>query len=124
MGCAGSPTFFVSDVWPNYLDKFSCGKADCHNAQSGHGYFRLQVDDNGRVASPAPAPSTPRGMWPDDWQLNYANSARLLNCGDPTGSLLLAVPEGKAQPHPGGVIVMGTDADDSEKLFTMWASMQ
>ena len=127
MGCNGSPAFFASDVWPNYLARWKCGQSGCHDAQSGHGYFRL-TDPTCPVPVPGgevcpPLPTTPLTQWTDNWRTNYQNSARFLNCGDPTASPLLIIPEGKGQPHPGGVIFAGQDATDAETLFTQWASM-
>ncbi len=124
MGCNGSASFFVTDVWPKYLDHWSCGKSDCHDSQSGHGYFRLVNPPCPSAPSGAtcpPDPMTPFAAWPDNWRLNYTNAARFLNCGDPTASQLLAIPEGKGQPHPGGVVFGGQDATDAEMLFEQWA---
>ena len=117
MGCNGSPAFFVSDVWPKYLDKFGCGKVDCHDSRSGHSSFRLQ--DVSMVPTPGAgdAPST----WPDEWRFNYVNATRQLNCSDPLSSRLLVKPEEAGVPHQGGKLVTGTDADAARTLFVEWA---
>ena len=124
-GCNASPVFFHDHVWPEYLDRFGCGSASCHDARSGHGYFRLQP-----VAGVAAFdPATPISSWPDAWRFDLLNATRLLNCADPTSSQLLAVPEGKGQPHPGGDAVCAdpmmlscqTDHTSAETLFLAWA---
>lgn len=115
-GCNAAPYFFVERVWPDYLKPNTCGRADCHDAQSGHGYFRLQA-----VSEPIGFdPRQPSSTWPDEWRANLVSATRLLNCSDPTSSLLLAVPAGKGQPHPGGVAV--ADYGASAQLFIEWAS--
>lgn len=113
-GCNAPPAFFVSDVWPKYFAQYQCGRPDCHDASSGHGYFRLQ--DVSKVV--APQPTDPVSIWPPEWVANFRSVEHNLSCADPTGSAVLAVPEGRAQPHPPGVTV--TDAPSADALFRMW----
>jgi hypothetical protein len=119
MGCNASTAFFVTDVWPKYLGPaapgYNCGQSACHDANAGHGYFRLMNPSDG-----PPAPTDPPSSWPDDWRFNYTNSARLLNCADPTSSLIDTVPSGRGQPHPPGDVV--TDHAAADMLFAMWAT--
>jgi hypothetical protein len=113
-GCAAPPPFFVSDVWPKYFDTYSCGKSDCHDSLSGHGYFRLES----LAAVVAPQPTDPVNTWPSQWSDNLRAVQQNLSCADPTGSAVLAVPEGRGQPHPAGVVV--TDQAAADALFSMW----
>ena len=113
-GCNAPAPFFVSDVWPMYFDMYTCGRSDCHDASSGHGFFRLQ--DVSSVAAPMPA--TPINQWPTQWSANLSAVQQNVSCANPTGSVVLVVPEGRGQPHPPGVIV--TDPTSANALFTMW----
>jgi hypothetical protein len=114
MGCAAPPEFFVSDVWPKYFDQYGCGKSDCHDANTGHGFFRLQS----LVGVTAPQPTDAVSSWPPEWSANFRAVQQNLSCADPLGSPVLAVPEGRGQPHPGGVVV--TDPTSADALFMMW----
>jgi hypothetical protein len=126
MGCNASPVFFVEHAWPEYLDLMGCGASDCHDSDTGHGYFRLRS-----VAGSASFdPHQPTSQWPDAWRENLAAASRLLDCADPDASLLLAVPEGRGQPHPPGDVVKkcppSAGACDphatAETLFRDWAA--
>lgn len=113
-GCVAQPMFFVSDVWPKYFDNYTCGRSDCHDASSGHGYFRLQS-----VASvTAPQPTDPVSIWPAAWAANFQAVQQNISCANPLSSQVLVVPEGKGQPHPGGVVV--TNPTDADALFVSW----
>jgi hypothetical protein len=113
-GCIAKPEFFVSDVWPQFFDRYMCGRSDCHDASSGHGYFLLQS-----VAGvPAPQPNDPLSVWPAAWQANFQAVESNLSCANPTSSQVLVVPEGRGQPHPPGVVV--TDPNSADDLFRMW----
>jgi hypothetical protein len=123
MGCNASPAFFVEHAWPEYLDRYGCGRSDCHDADSGHGYFRL----SSVAGAPAFDDRQPVSAWPAAWRANLASAARLLDCADPDSSLLLAVPEGRGQPHPPGDVVEGQDPAmmdhaTAERLFRDWAA--
>src|SRR5260370_11777415 len=65
--CNASPAFFVTDVWPNYFVKYGCGMSNCHDATTGHGYFRLQS----LTGVTAPHPLSPVSTWPMPWPENY-----------------------------------------------------
>jgi hypothetical protein len=113
-GCNAPPAFFVSDVWPKYFGNYTCGRSDCHDASTGHGFFRLQ-DVSG---VPAPNPTDPVSTWPAAWAANLRAVETNVSCANPTGSICLIVPEGKGQPHPPGNVV--TDQPGAEALFRMW----
>lgn len=113
-GCNAPPAFFVTDVWPKYFAQYQCGQSDCHDANTGHGFFRLQPVDG--VAPPDPM--APTSAWPDAWQRNFRAVQQNLSCANPTGSAVLAVPSGRGQPHPPGTTV--TDIPAADALFTMW----
>jgi hypothetical protein len=117
MGCNGSPTFFLTDVWPKYLEKNMCGKSECHDYLTGKSSFRLKDVANAMM----PNPSDPPSKWPEEWQFNYVNATRQLNCADPLSSRLLIKPEQRGTSHQGGTIVTGTDATDAETMFAQWA---
>jgi hypothetical protein len=115
-GCNAPPAFFVTDVWPKFFAQYQCGQANCHDATTGHGYFRLQP-----VAGiAAPDPMSPVSTWPDAWSANYQAVEQNLSCSNPTGSEVLSVPSGRGQPHPGGTVV--TDIPGADMLFDMWLS--
>jgi hypothetical protein len=121
-GCNAPPAFFVSDVFPKYFASppatsggpYGCGRSDCHDASSGHGYFRL-VDVS---AVTAPQPTDPIGAWPMEWLTNLRNVEHNISCASPLDSQVLAVPEGRSQPHPPGTTV--TDPTTADTLFEMW----
>jgi hypothetical protein len=115
-GCNAPPAFFVTDMWPRYFQQYGCGQSDCHDATTGHGFFRLQ--DVSGVA--APDPNAPLSTWPDGWQANFRAVEQNLTCSSPTGSAVLAVPSGRGTPHPPGDIVL--DHAGADALFTMWLS--
>jgi hypothetical protein len=113
-GCDAPAPFFISDVWPQYFDHYGCGMSDCHDASSGHGFFRLQ-----NVSSIAPpAPTDPLSTWPSAWAANLRAVQTNVSCANPGGSVVLVVPEGRGQPHPPGIIV--TDPTAANALFQMW----
>lgn len=113
-GCNAPPQFFVSDVWPRYFERYTCGKSDCHDSAKGRGSFRLQS----LMGVPTPAPTDSLASWPTQWRENLRSVQRVLNCANPLASQVLTVPSGRAQPHPPGVSV--TDIPDADALFTQW----
>jgi hypothetical protein len=113
-GCNAPPAFFISDVWPKYFVAYGCGQANCHDANTGSGYFRLRSVDG----VPAPDPNLPVSSWPDAWSANFMAVEEQVLCSDPTGSAVLAIPSGRSTPHPPGVVVTNIPAAD--QLFTTW----
>lgn len=112
--CNAPPAFFVTDVWPKFFVKYGCGMSNCHDAATGHGFFRLQ-DLTGVTA---PDPASPVSTWPTQWQQNYNEVTANLSCASPETSPVLAVPAGQGEPHPGGTVV--TDVPGADSLFQMW----
>jgi hypothetical protein len=113
-GCDAPAPYFVSDVWPRYFERYMCAKGGCHDASSGHGFFRLQS-----VAGvAAPQPTDPVSIWPAEWAANLRTAQQNISCSNPTASLILTVPEGRGQPHPPGAVV--TDMAEAETIFRTW----
>ncbi len=112
--CNASPGFFVTDIWPKYFDHYACGQSNCHDAMTGHGYFRL----TSVAGVTAPDPASPVALWPAAWQTNFEQITSNLSCASPETSAVLAIPSGQGQPHPGGLIV--TDIPGATALFDMW----
>ena len=120
-GCTKSPEYFVSTLWPQYFDHVftgtnKCGNADCHNASTGHGYFRLE--DVSAVV--APQPTDPVVQWPTAWSDNLRAVEHNTSCSSPLTSAVLAVPEGNSQPHPPGDVIGPGNHAAAEMLFLMW----
>jgi hypothetical protein len=113
-GCNAPAPFFVSDVWPKYFDQYMCGKSECHDSSSGHGFFRLQS----LAGVTAPMPNDPINTWPTAWSANLLSAQQNVSCANPTSSLILTVPEGIGQPHPPGKVV--TDTAAADQLFRTW----
>jgi hypothetical protein len=99
--CAASPDRFVSDVYPRYLAANGCGIRGCHDFSDGHGYLRLHEPE-----SPAPAAGSALASWPLGWRENYLSALQLVRCEEPLSSRLLTVPEGQANLHPPGPVVL------------------
>lgn len=112
--CNAPTPYFVSDVWPRYFDRYSCGKSDCHDQSTGHGYFRLRPVNQ----VPAPQPTDPLAAWPDAWRFNYRSVTQNVSCANPIGSAVLMVPQQRT--HPGGLVVTGADVATATELFRMW----
>jgi hypothetical protein len=115
-GCNAPPAFFVTDVWPKYFVPYKCGDANCHDANTGSGYFRLRS----LAGVTTPDPNAPVSNWPDAWSANFMAVEQLVQCSDPTGSAVLAIPSGRSTPHPPGAVV--TDIPGADKLFSTWLS--
>ncbi len=107
-----SPHYFVSDVWPRYLDHNSCEQSGCHAASDGHGYFRLQPGTN------LPLFDAPIDGWPDNWRANYFASIQLVRCDAPLSSRLFTTPAQLADDHPVGISV--DNLAESKLLFQTW----
>jgi hypothetical protein len=99
--CAGSADLFVSDVQTRYFDANRCGSSGCHDFVGGHGTLRLRAPE-----VPAPPPGTTIDAWPLGWRENYLSAIQLVRCDAPDESRLLTVPEGMANLHPPGPVVL------------------
>jgi hypothetical protein len=113
-GCNAPPAFFVTDVWPKFFEAYGCGKSDCHDVTSGHGYFRLRPVDG--IAAPDPA--SPISAWPEAWRANLMAVQANVSCSSPTSSPVLLIGSGRGQPHPPGNVV--TDIAAADQLFATW----
>jgi hypothetical protein len=113
-GCNAPPPYFVSDMWPRYFQRYDCGRSDCHDSSTGHGFFRLQSVSGIMTPNPNSPPST----WPAAWSANLRAVQRVVSCANPGNSLVLVVPSGRGQPHPPGVTV--TDIPEADTLFRTW----
>jgi hypothetical protein len=112
--CAASPRYFVTDVWPRYLDHNGCGQSSCHAVSNGHGYYRLEPGID------PPAPTTTLDAWPEAWRDNYYASIQLLRCDAPLESRLLTTPAELADPHPAGLSV--DNLAEAKQLFQAWVN--
>ncbi len=113
--CAATPDFFVSDVQPRYFDANRCGSQSCHDFNDGHGTLRLRTPE-----VPPPAPGTPIDAWPLGWRENYLSAIQLLDCAAPDESRLLTVPEGAANLHPPGPVVL--DRATAAMVLATWVT--
>ena len=110
--CRPSPDYFVSDVYPRYLQDGRCASdRGCH-----------QTNGTLRLAPPeaAPAPSTPLDQWPTNWRNNYESTVPLVRCDNPLQSHLLTIPEGVGNLHPPGPVV--TDRVAAADLIQSWVA--
>jgi hypothetical protein len=114
--CNAPTPFFVSDVWPKYFDFYSCGKGGCHDASTGHGYFRLQS----LSGVTAPQPTDSFAIWPTPWQQNLLAVQHVISCGNPTQSMAITEPAQENKQHGGGQVVMQPDLANVNALFSMW----
>ncbi len=114
--CDAPTPFFVSDVWPKYFDFYSCGKGGCHDASTGHGYFRLQS----LAGVTAPMPSDSFAVWPPAWQQNLLAVQHAISCANPPQSLAITEPAQENKSHGGGQIVMQADLTNVNALFSTW----
>jgi hypothetical protein len=112
--CAASPDYFVSDVWPRYLEANRCSTSGCHAFGDGHGYLRLRPPET------APAPGTPLAAWPLGWRENYLSALQLVRCDAPLASRLLTVPEGQSNLHPPGPVVL--DRATAASVIETWVT--
>jgi hypothetical protein len=110
--CQPSPDYFVSDVWPRYLDAYHCGDRGCHAFDNGHGTLRFQAPEI------APAAGTALSAWPTSWRENYLSTVQQVRCDDPAASRLLTIPQGLGNAHPPGPVV--TDRPGALMVIVTW----
>jgi hypothetical protein len=113
--CAASPDFFVSDIFPSYLERNQCGNGGCHAFDDGHGVLRLRTP-----TMPPPAAAQPLAAWDPSWRENYLSAIHLLRCDAPLESRLLTVPEGHGNLHPPGPVVL--DRATAAALVQAWVA--
>lgn len=110
--CRPSPSFFVQQIWPNFLSKSydngkHCNDASCHDAGSGRQLVLTAPTSMGVV----PLPS--------DWEMIYRSTTEQLLCTNVDASPLLERPDGR-QTHGGGKLI---DASGPEAtLVKMWVN--
>jgi hypothetical protein len=113
--CRPSQQFFVSEIWPNFLDKdyggVKCGDSTCHGALAPNALDIIPVvyDPN----NPPPIPLT------GDWASNYMTATEEMNCANVAASKLLEYPA-FIRVHGGGKLI---EPDGPEAtLIKMWIS--
>jgi hypothetical protein len=114
--CAPAPDYFVSDVYPRYLDANQCGSGGCHLFDGGHGVLRLRPPE-----APAPGPGSTLADWPLAWRENYRATIHLVRCDAPLASRLLRVPEGDDDLHPPGPVVL--DRATAALVLDTWVTL-
>jgi hypothetical protein len=114
--CMPSTRYFVDTIWFDYISSYECATSGCHAFSGGHGYLRFHPP------ATSPDPADPFATWPAAWQENYLAAIQLVRCDLPLASRLLTVPEGKADPHPPGDVVMFQPFVD--QMFLAWFSAQ
>jgi hypothetical protein len=112
--CAAKSDYFVSDVWPRYLDANQCASRGCHDFSDGAGYLRLRPPDA------APVPGSTIDTWSIAWRENYLSALQLVRCDQPLASRLLTVPEGQSNLHPPGPVVR--DRQTAATLIETWVA--
>jgi hypothetical protein len=109
--CRPSPSFFVEQIWPNFLSKDyggkKCSDASCHDAGSGRQLVLTAPTSMGTV----PLPS--------DWAIIYKSATEQLLCTNVDASPLLSRPDGQ-QTHGGGKLIDPGGAEAT--LVKMWVS--
>ena len=111
--CPASADYFVSDVWPRYLEANRCATPRCHDFSDGHGYLRLRVPE-----TPAPPAGSTIDTWPIGWRENFLSALPLVDCDAPAQSRILLVPEGQSNLHPPGPVVL--DRKTAETVIRTW----
>jgi hypothetical protein len=108
--CRPSQSFFVTDVWPNVLDKphggKKCSDATCHDTVTAAGGFGLIANPQ-PMLDPTMAPPLPL---PDAWAQNYTSTAFQMSCTDVMASRLIVFPTGTTM-HGGGALFSTTSPE-------------
>ena len=109
--CRPSQSYFVEQIWPNYLDKdYSgrhCSQSGCHDSGAG----RQLV-----LSAPPSALALPL---PSDWAAVYRSVTQQMLCTDVTSSPLIARPDGR-QTHGGGKLIQPDGPEAT--LVKAWVS--
>jgi hypothetical protein len=111
--CRPSPAFFVSQVWPNFLNKDyggkRCSDSGCHNSSSGRQLVLTPPTSPGTVPLPA------------DWAMIYRSVSEQMSCTNVSSSPLLVRTDGR-QTHGGNKLI---EPDGPEAtLVKMWVTAQ
>jgi hypothetical protein len=96
--CRPSQSYFVNEVWPNYLTKDyggkTCADANCHGAGASSAL---------KIPTPTSIPSLPL-LSGSDWFADYLSASQEMSCTDVTGSPLYEKPAGLLSSHSGGTL--------------------
>jgi hypothetical protein len=109
--CRPSRAYFLSDVWPSFIDKDysgkKCGDSRCHDPTSGRQFV---------VTPPKSAPGLPL---PADWEANYISASMQMQCSDVKGSPLYTRAAGLQTHGPGKLI---EPAGAEALVLQMWVT--
>src|SRR5262245_2704858 len=109
--CRPSQSFFLNEVWPNFLAKDYAGKrcynSGCHDRASGR---PLTLD------LPTSNPAVPL---PPDWAAVYRSASEQVLCTNVAASPLLTNPDGR-EPHGGNKVLSDDEAGAALTLIKMW----
>jgi len=109
--CRPSPSFFVEQIWPNFLSKEfngkKCSDRSCHDAGSGRQLVLTPPQSAGTVPLPP------------DWALIYRSTTEQLLCTNVDSSPLLTRPDGR-QTHGGSKLIEPNGPEAT--LVKMWVN--
>jgi hypothetical protein len=108
--CRPSQSFFVEQIWPNFLSKTyangkRCSDSGCHDAGSGRALVLTPPQSAGTIPLPA------------DWAQIYRSTTEQLLCTNVESSPLLARPDGR-QTHGGQKLIEPNGPEAT--LVKMW----
>jgi len=115
--CRPSQAFFVSEIYPNFLNNDYGGKhcwdAACHGTLAPNALDLTMIDLNDPAMANPPIPLT--GVW----ESNYLSATEEMSCSNVSASKLLEYPAG-VRVHGGGKLI---EPDGPEAmLIIMWIS--
>ena len=109
--CRPSQTFFVEQIWPNFLDQVyggrKCADGACHAASAGRPLSLLMADAGSAV---------PLTM---NWAANYRSVTENMQCSNVRASALLTNPSGQVT-HGGGKLIEPNGPEAT--LIEMWVT--
>jgi hypothetical protein len=116
--CRPSQSYFVTEVWPNVLNKSyggrKCVDAKCHDPGSGRPLTLIANPQPTTLPDPLPNPL------PEDWAKNYRSAAEQMNCSNVGASFLILQPT--SATHGGGQLFKPTSPEVTS--LTMWVTQQ
>ena len=109
--CRPSQTFFVDQIWPNFLDKSyggrRCADGACHAASAGRPLSLVEPTSPGTL---------PLML---EWAANYRSVTENMQCSNVRASALLTNPSGQVT-HGGGKLIEPNG--DEATLIEMWVT--
>jgi hypothetical protein len=116
--CRPSQAYFVTEIWPNVLNKDyggrKCADAKCHDPGSGRPLTLISNPQPALdVTQPIPNPL------PEDWSKNYRSAAEQMNCANVEASALIELPT-NTRVHGGGQLFRPTSMEVTS--LTMWVT--